>query len=143
MIYEYYQIKLNQSVYFFYYLILFDLLFIFATLFSNTFTIIKLLILLSGINYSVFIWHKYIKLKAKNSVIEIKYIEDNSFELKTLSQEKYKCNLRENTVITRFAMFLNFANENSRKKFSVIIFPDAINKLDYKKMQMLLLYYKT
>lgn len=143
MIYEYFQIKLNQSNYFLYYLILLDFLMIGFALLSNTFLIVKILILLNFLSYSVFIWHKYIKLKAKNSVIEIRYIEDNSFELKTLSQEKYKCNLRENTVITRFAMFLNFANENSRKKFSVIIFPDAINKLDYKKMQMLLLYYKT
>lgn len=127
-------IKFTSSRLFLLCLAFFSLCLFISIVWADTFISVKIFLLIAFVLYGIFLYRKYISFESQNSIVSIRHIQGHSFEVHTAAGEKYFVNAEKSSVVSRVIMILTFITED-RKKFSAIIFPDAVIQADYKKLQ--------
>jgi hypothetical protein len=97
---------------------------------------IQFLLSLLALRYAGLVLWKDILLRSKRAVVTLVCCDDNIWQLKERSGETYTASVaRESTVLVAYCL-LRFKSTLDRRKYSVVVFPDAIGAETYRRLLM-------
>ena len=80
-----------------------------------------------------------LRLSSTPRVSKLVLKEDSSFEIISKNKERFEVELSGECIVTSFLIWLNFSlcnNENSNKKFHILLLPDSADKEQLRQLRV-------